>query len=305
MYDLQSEIAMHWFCEIKNPTFIKISGRDSTRFLQNVCTNDVVKMKVGDGLFAGFCSRAGKPQLLADIKRLAESTYLLRLENITPASAIEFLQHYIIMDNVTVEEESNYHRFYICAANSPITNKVQIPQQIFSFVNWNNNLVFKHPYTSKNDIGIISANNINSELQAEGFESVPDNKLEELRIKYGYPVWGKEVTPDYLLEEANLSQIAISYTKGCYTGQEVIMRMKTYGELPKKLMFIESNSEIKGNTIEKDSKTIGIIVSSTLRNALSYIVKPYYQQHDFSARCGNLEVTVRRTGFDQDYNRYN
>ncbi|MBI4245452.1 MAG: hypothetical protein HY606_15290 [Planctomycetes bacterium] len=301
---------MRRFCEIGNTIFLKISGKDSGTFLHNICTNDIMKMKVGNGLLAGFCNRAGKPQLLADIKKLAESEYLLRFQNTEPATAINFLKHYIIMEKVDVENISNNYRFYICVTNREESHW-KLPNEPFSFSVWEDCFIFNNPCTSKNDIGIISPKDISSRLQAMSYDTLPNEELESLRIDYGYPVWGKEITPDYLLQEANLGSLAVSYTKGCYTGQEVIMRMKTYGELSKKLMLI---TQLSGNStnllsnnmnsITKDGQTIGQIVSFSKDLGLCYIVKPHHQQQEFTATCGSSKVVIRTTGFDLDYNRY-
>jgi folate-binding protein YgfZ len=59
-----------------------------------------------------------------------------------------------------------------------------------------------------------------------------------IRVESGMPDWGTEITQDYNPHEARLTH-AISFTKGCYTGQEVIARLDTYDKVQKYLMIIE------------------------------------------------------------------
>jgi folate-binding protein YgfZ len=62
---------------------------------------------------------------------------------------------------------------------------------------------------------------------------------EALRIESGFPRWGADMDATLLPMEAALEPIAVSYTKGCYIGQEVIQRVKTYSEPPRMLVQLE------------------------------------------------------------------
>jgi folate-binding protein YgfZ len=67
------------------------------------------------------------------------------------------------------------------------------------------------------------------ELAAAGVPLAPRGVLDLERIRRGFPAWGAELTDAVLPPEVGLEERAISYTKGCYVGQETIARMKTYG----------------------------------------------------------------------------
>lgn len=67
-------------------------------------------------------------------------------------------------------------------------------------------------------------------LAARGAVAVGEEALEVARLAAGWPAWGAELTDSTLPPEVPvLDELAISYHKGCYTGQETIARMKTYG----------------------------------------------------------------------------
>jgi len=76
------------------------------------------------------------------------------------------------------------------------------------------------------------------ELAAAGVPLVRREVLELERIRRGFPAWGAELTDSVLPPEVGLEERAISYTKGCYVGQETIARMKTYGHPNRALVVV-------------------------------------------------------------------
>ena len=66
-------------------------------------------------------------------------------------------------------------------------------------------------------------------LRAAGTVVVGERALDTARIAAGFPAWGAELTDTVLPPEVGIETLAISYTKGCYVGQETMARMKTYG----------------------------------------------------------------------------
>jgi folate-binding protein YgfZ len=71
---------------------------------------------------------------------------------------------------------------------------------------------------------------------------------EALRIAEGVPRWGADMGPDLLPMEAGLEPVAISYSKGCYIGQEVIQRVKTYSEPPRMLVALDLDTPLPAGT---------------------------------------------------------
>ena len=84
--------------------------------------------------------------------------------------------------------------------------------------------------------------------------------------------------------EAGLEPIAISYSKGCYLGQEVIQRVKTYSEPPTMLVQLRVASASPGDTISSGAQEIGSVTSANAAVALGYVRKEYQK--------AGTEVTV-------------
>lgn len=81
-------------------------------------------------------------------------------------------------------------------------------------------------------VGAASATALRAALTASGAASAASAALDVLRIEAGRPAWSVDMTDDTLLHEAGLDLLdAVSYTKGCYTGQEVVARVHFRGHV--------------------------------------------------------------------------
>src|SRR4029077_20311986 len=98
---------------------------------------------------------------------------------------------------------------------------------------------------------------------------------EELRIEGGFPRWGAAMDATLLPMEADLEPLAISYTKGCYIGQEVIQRVKTYSEPPKMLVQLEGADAAPGDKISGGADEIGAVTSAIPGLALGLLRKEF------------------------------
>jgi folate-binding protein YgfZ len=101
-------------------------------------------------------------------------------------------------------------------------------------------------------------------LDAELAPTVTPDELELLRIRAGTPAWGKELDDRILPAEAGLDQRAISFTKGCYPGQEPIARLHYRGHANRGLRVLELGGELPSpeTELELDGKVVGRITSA-------------------------------------------
>src|SRR5262249_8887492 len=87
--------------------------------------------------------------------------------------------------------------------------------------------------------------------------------LELLRISEGVPRWGLDLAEDTIHVEAGLDERAISYTKGCYIGQEVISRIKSVGRVNHHLRRLRAGFALQpGDTLESNGARAGEITSA-------------------------------------------
>ncbi|TMM20298.1 MAG: folate-binding protein YgfZ, partial [Actinobacteria bacterium] len=95
--------------------------------------------------------------------------------------------------------------------------------------------------------------------------------LEHMRIDAGTPVWGKELDETVLPAEAGLEATHISFTKGCYPGQEPVARLHHRGHPNRGLRVLELENAQPGDELIYEGKVIGRITSAVPGRALAYV----------------------------------
>ena len=96
-------------------------------------------------------------------------------------------------------------------------------------------------------------------------------ELEPLRIEAGTPAWGKELDETVLPAEAGLDETHVSFTKGCYPGQEPIARLHFRGRPNRRLRVLDVQHASPGDEIVLDGKTVGRVTSAVPGKALGYV----------------------------------
>ncbi|MDX6369820.1 MAG: tRNA-modifying protein YgfZ, partial [Gaiellaceae bacterium] len=103
-------------------------------------------------------------------------------------------------------------------------------------------------------------------------EEVGDEELERWRIESGIPRWGSEIDERILPAEAGLDETHISFSKGCYPGQEPIARQRYRGKVNRKLRVLDIQGDAEaGDELLLEGKTVGRITSAVKGVALAYV----------------------------------
>jgi tRNA-modifying protein YgfZ len=99
-----------------------------------------------------------------------------------------------------------------------------------------------------------------------------DEELERLRIEAGIPRWGREIDDRVLPAEAGLTETHVSFTKGCYPGQEPIARLHYRGKANRglRVLDVEGSPEPETEVFHGD-KVVGRVTSSVSGRALAYV----------------------------------
>jgi folate-binding protein YgfZ len=108
-------------------------------------------------------------------------------------------------------------------------------------------------------------------LDADVAPTVAAAELERARIEAGVPAWGKELDETILPAEAGLDETHISFTKGCYPGQEPIARLHHRGHVNRRLRVLDVEAAEPGDEIVYDGKAVGRVTSSVGAVALGYV----------------------------------
>jgi folate-binding protein YgfZ len=226
-----------------------VKGADAIRFIHGQCTNDVNRLAVGEGCYACFLTIKGKLRGDAVIYRLGESLGIETDANQGDALRSS-LERFIIADDVQIEDVTQVLRQGLVTGPKAAEFILQnlpgavLPKQLYDCA--------YQPGSWQGDVGICRTHRAEApcyELFAGGedFGKIWSNwaqaapsmldaaTLELLRIEAGIPKFGVDMDENTIPIEAGLESRAISYTKGCYIGQEVISRIHSLGHVNRHL----------------------------------------------------------------------
>jgi len=126
--------------------------------------------------------------------------------------------------------------------------------------------------------------NLLEQLRSAGVQDADPAAIERLRIAAGYPEAGHEITEDYIPLETGLWD-HVSFSKGCYTGQEIIARMESRGKLAKMLVRLAFDAPLPvGTTLFADQEKVGTLTSAAPQDdqhfiGLGYVKTAVVQDH--------------------------
>lgn len=122
-------------------------------------------------------------------------------------------------------------------------------------------------------------NRLLDQLKAAGIAEATPADIEPLRIEAGYPAAQAELTEDYIPLEAGLWD-AVSFSKGCYTGQEIIARMESRGKLAKMLVRLAFAAPLPAGTpLFAENEKVGTVTSAAAQVGLGYVKTAAVQEN--------------------------
>ena len=124
-------------------------------------------------------------------------------------------------------------------------------------------------------------------------DEVGEEELERWRIEAGIPRWGREIDGQILPAEASLDKTHVSFSKGCYPGQEPIARQRYRGKVNRKLRVLDVEGDATpGTELLLDGKKVGRITSSVPGVALGYVRTevPDDAQLELAAKPGSARL---------------
>jgi aminomethyltransferase len=216
-------------------------GRDRARLLHNVTTNEVKKMTPGAGCYAFLLTPQGRIQ--ADLLLFAfEDHFLIDTAPELREKVLQHIRRYIIADQVTLED--------VTAATSAIAVEgpeaaavlaaigAPVPAEEYQHQPWGERWVAAVSLTGQPGFRIYGAANLEPQLAAAGARPASEEDARVVRIENGRPRYGEDIRETSLPQETGQMH-AVSFTKGCYLGQEIVERIRAQGHVNKKLVRLE------------------------------------------------------------------
>jgi len=268
-----------------------VRGPDRARFLHSMVTNDVEALRPGAGCRAAMLSVKGRLHgelvLYCDDEAL-----LLEMDPALRAPLRDVLEKHIVMDDVEIEDTTDGTRelaLYGDGAREALAAALGAP--IPELAPYHHALVAGVRVAAAPELA-MPGYHVFGALEVAGAEPLDDARFEILRVEAGRPRWGVDVDADRLVLEANLDD-AISLSKGCYLGQEVVARATARGHVNRRLLGLrlDGTSAVgRGARLSAAAREdAGLVTSSVVSPRLGPIALAYV--HRTVAEPGT-ELTV-------------
>jgi folate-binding protein YgfZ len=264
-------------------TRIELTGRDRASFLHNMCTNEIRKLPVGAGREIFLTDARGHVLGHGFVYELEESLVF----DTVPGQAPRLMTHldrYIIREQVELHDRTSEWFEFLVAGPRAVEILTELtgeppPQELLT--HGVAQLAGK-PVTVYR-IGLVHAPSFavvgSTEDAAPIWEAIERGgawpcgftALDTLRIEQGIPYFGLDITEKNLPQEVGRDASAISFTKGCYIGQETVARLDALGHVNKQLVGVRLEGPQvpkPGLELNADEQVVGQVTSAAFSRQL-------------------------------------
>ncbi|MCY2980446.1 MAG: hypothetical protein NTU79_17420 [Planctomycetota bacterium] len=281
-------------------TVLCFRGKDRCRVFNNLCTQDLRKLSDGQAIETFVTDVKGRTFGHGIALALYEEAYFITVPN-QASKLIPHFDRYIIREDAIISDLSNDFRLWIFRDRSTVAKACSV--QLDSVPETRNasrlkidgnSIVLVHAawIGPESVLGLIangaSDQAIRDRLGDECAESDMDERRvwELLRIQAAWPWYGIDLDERNLPQELDRNDLAISFNKGCYLGQETIARLDALGQVQKKLVRIAIESDLAPqpqSLVQSDGKDVGTICSSAFDAshgrclALAYVKRSHFK----------------------------
>ena len=298
---------------------ILVGGSEAVQFLNGLITNDMKTLAEGTWMPAAFPNVQGRLVASVRVVRLKDETtdenvcpvFLIDTEAVTHERVLKTIERFTLAGDFRVSDITSETALISVQGKNAVdvVQSVLGDEAVGQPANGVTNISWRQPQVT-GDVTVIRASHTAEDgfdlvvkadqagslwraLQDAGARPVGYDAFEILRIEAGLPRYGVDMDDTNVVTETALDD-AVSYTKGCYIGQEIIARIKYRGHVAKKLaglvfdqaVKVEANSTIKST----DDKDIGRVTSVAYSPHLGRTIALGYLKYDYLAAGTNVKI---------------
>lgn len=290
-------------------TQIELTGSDRARFLHNFCTNDIRSLQPGHGCEAFVTNVQGK--VLAHIFVYAEPESLW-LDSVPGCAdrVLAHLQKYQISERVDFHDRTAETALLFLTgpdASTTLHAAGALGADLPPLQHVRTTCAGQAIHVRRNDLlalpgfqivcPVAGASDVRDRLLAAGARLASAPVFDALRIEAGFPEYGRDITDANLAQEVDRTESAISFSKGCYLGQEPIARIDALGHVNQQLRGLRLASGLipaVGSDVvstDDEARPLGKITSAALSFGSDFPVALAYMKRHFDSP--GLQVRVR------------
>src|SRR3989442_4939481 len=287
---------------------ISVSGSEAVTFLNGLITNDIKALAKNSWMLAAFPNVQGRllavvrvinrgDDFLIDTESTTHDTVLRLLDRFTLAGdfRVADVTEQTVMLSVQGKTAEEMLRASIGGAEARIDRQQMVNAKLPNDTEID---VIRATHTAEDGFDLFvdasAGEFLWNRLVAAGARPIGFETLEVLRIEAGIPRYGIDMDETHVVTEANLDD-AVSFTKGCYVGQEIIARIKYRGHVAKKLTGVimeqETALETGARIFSQADREIGRITSSVFSLRLKRTVALGYVKYDYLVPGTEVKIT--------------
>ena len=298
---------------------LRLTGQDRRTYLQGILTNDIVALEPGTGCYSAMLTPNGR--MITDMRVLElGDAILLDLELSRTAALRDRLEQLIFAEDVAVADVSSelsqigvYGPGAAEAVASALRAVVAGSTGLPDAAVLEKLRLFENLRSGAGESGIVSASDdfgvggfevflpparkeaLAAALLGAGALEVHPDTADVTRVEAGHPVFGIDMDEETIPLEAGIEDRAISHTKGCYVGQEIIIRVlhRGQGRVARRLvgLVLDGRPPARGDRIRSADRETGTVTSAVHSPALNRAVALGYVRRDDSEPGTALTIT--------------
>jgi folate-binding protein YgfZ len=292
--------------------YLRFAGPDRVRYLNAILTNNIKDLAPGNGVVSLFLNPQGRIQAEVETYATPDSLFCVSHAMIR-GTLVPALDKFIIMDDVTLADETEL--FGTVALEGP--RAADIAKNLTSVdLAGLQDLSFQESsiagiscgVTKRSPGGVAGAEflaaradlprlwqMLREAVGATGGRAMGYKALSALRLEQGIPWFGYDFGDKQIPHEAGLQDSHISYTKGCYTGQEIVERVRSRGQVNRVRVLVKfdmGEAPAAGTTLMVDGKEAGQITRTAFSPALQTAIGMAYLRREHSAAGSSLSCAA-------------
>jgi tRNA-modifying protein YgfZ len=293
---------------------LEVAGKDAPAFLHNLCTNDVINLPLGGGCEAYFCDARAKVLAHTFIYHvLSAGNHAFWLDvTPTPGYAGKLFAHldkHLISEAVELTDQTDHFvQLHLAGPRAKAVLEATLGETVpdlaeFQHMERTVGLTATCHVRRRDPLGVPGydivcrterAGGVRGMLVAAGASPAGAEAFELLRVEAGTPVYGIDIGEDRFVMEVPRALRAVSYSKGCYLGQEpIVMSRDRAGFVNRAFLgvkVLEGGPLAPGTKLFRDTTEVGLVTSSIVSPRLGAPLSIGY------IRRGHQDVGLRLVG---------
>ena len=293
---------------------VEVCGPEAAAFLHNLCTNEIKQLEIGKGCEAFFATLKARVVGHAFIYRArsddGQDVFFLDTAPGQGESLARHLDHYLISEQAEIKDRTGqFSQLYVAGPQAPALVQQVLGNDFSRLANLEvreaidhadvKYQVRRHDFLGLPGYHLLCANELASvvwgRLRDAGAIPAGSEAFETLRLEAGTPIFGRDFDDSHLVMEIGRTRDAISYSKGCYLGQEPVVRSRDLGHVNRSLLGIKLRSgqpAKPGAKLFRNDSEVGQITSSVFSPRLEAAIALAYVRRGSQQPGTELEVEL-------------